>query len=845
MEAKQWERVEELFHAAVELEPANRAGYLSHECSDDEVLRKEVESLIAASEEVPTFIGSPALSLGMRVLSSITEFMPGQTIGHYKIIRLLGKGGMGKVYLAQDCMLERQVALKFVVGGLGNEDQLMKEARAIAKIDNPNICGVHGLEKIGEQSFIVMPYVEGETLASRLLREPPSLDHALDFAEQTVSALSAAHLHGVIHRDVKPQNIVVTPEGQIKVLDFGLAKFVLRSLGIGKPGVGIDETTQVGIVIGTIAYMSPEQIRGDKLDARSDVFSFGIVLYEMLGGRNPFVRDTNEETLVAIQEEEPPWLAGVPENLASIVRRCLAKDRTERFETTTDLLAAIRAVGEQRRLGYWQAFRRHRHFSKFAVAALAFLICVIAASGFVYSRLSKEHTLAVVPITNLSADPNLDYLTSGLSRNLYEKFSYLPRFKVSLPTAVPSNQTEDLVRAGRELNVESVLYGELLKQDDSLLLRVRVLNTADGKLSFNHTFSVDPTNMFGLQDDVTRGVTAALGVWLIGDERKLLTKRQTDNQQALEAYTRGRHYWGLKRDRENLQTAIRFFGQAIDLDPAFAKAYTGRADCYVLMSNVLYGPLSTKDAMDRARADARQALEIDPSLPEAHTSMGTIRFRYDWDWPEAEKEFELAIDLNPEYAPAHFWYSNLLAVMGRFDESIKEGEKARSLDPYSPTSAMNYGRALYYARRYDESERFFRKMLEENPEYPQVLHMMAYVLLQQGEIDEAITMLEKLYSKSPYHAAAALGYAYGKAGKYDDARRMLHFLEQSPDPLPPHERAIVLIGMGETDDAFKLLEMSYQDRFAGLIFLRTDPLYDSLRADRRNAALAQRIGLDY
>jgi len=857
MEAEQWLRIEELFHAASELPAEDRVVFLRAECAGNEVLLQEVESLIAASEGGNSFFEQPALSLGMKVLSNGTKAtLTGQSIGHYKVLQLLGEGGMGAVYLAEDCTLERNVALKFIAPGLVDDDwaknQLIKEARAVAKLENPNICAVHGIEEVGDFNFIVMQYVEGDTLASLLCKGALELDQALYFAEQIAGALAAAHLRGIIHRDVKPQNIAVNPEGQIKVLDFGLAKFTRQQQNVKLLEGKLDQTIDLGLVVGTVAYMSPEQTEGSELDCRSDIFSFGIVLHEMLRGKNPFLRETLEETILAIRTEPPPQLPPyVPKDLAEIAGHCLQKDPEQRLESGEQLVSAIRGLRKKRERRHSLAYYRdvlwnHQHFRLYAAAALTLLVILIAGGVHTYSKITKVHTLAVLPILNQSGDPNKDYLSEGLTRNLFDKFSYLPRLKVKLPTVIPSRQNEHMVQLGRELRAEAVLTGELFKQGESLLLRLTMFNTANGTATWEQTFNLDSANMFALQDEVTGKVTSALGLWLIGGEKNLLAKRQTNSQKALEAYTRGRYYWGLKRDRQNIQTAIQFFDQAIDLDPAFAKAYAGRSDCYVLMSNVLYGPLSTKDAMDKARADARQALEIDPALSEAHTSMGTIRFRHDWDWQEAEKEFKLAIDLDPEYAPARYGYANLLASMHRFDEAILQSQSARSSDPHSRISAMNFGRALYYSRRFDEAAGHFAKLLEASPRYAQGLHMMGLVQIQQGNYSNAITTLETLHAKDPLHTAAALGYAYGKAGKHTDALAILKELESfdtEQSPLPPLEKALVHIGLGNRDKAFHFLELAYQDRFANLTFLTTDPLYDDLRTDPRFVDLARRIGL--
>jgi eukaryotic-like serine/threonine-protein kinase len=848
----EWQQIEELFHATLAIDPQERAAYLDRECGDA-TLRREVESLIAASEHQEVFMETPALSLGLRVMADASnQVLVGQVIGHYKILKPIGSGGMGDVYLAEDCTLERQVALKFLSRGLVDDTwanaQFMREAKAIAQLENPNICAIHGLEQIGDHSFIIMQYVEGETLDSLLTAGPLEVDQALNFAEQIASALAAAHLRGIIHRDIKTQNIIVTPEGQIKVLDFGLAKFIKPEHGIDSAGAPLYQT-QLGVVVGTVAYMSPEQTRGEELDCRSDIFGLGIVMQEMITGRNPFLRLTHEQTMAAIREYEPsPLPPSTPEFLVTIVRRCLDKKREHRFQSTEDLLDALSAGHGKPLLSateYLKTLPSRKHFTRYAIAAAVFLAFMLMTGVFVFSKVSRVHTLAIVPISNQSTDPKYDYLSAGLTRNLFDKFSYLPRFKVKLPTVVGGNQTEEIVRIGRELKVEAVLVGEIQKQGQSLSLRVRVINTADGTSSLDQLFSVDPNNIFVLQDEVANRVTSALGVWFVGNEKLLLTRRQTNNQEALNAYMYGRHYWSLKRNRTNIQTAIEFFDRAIELDPAFAKAYSGRADCHVLLSNVLYGPISTKDAMDKARFDARKAIEIDPTLPEAHTSLGSVRFKYDWRWQDAEEEFRQAIKLDPEYAPTHYEYANLLSLLKRSDEAIKEAEIARDLDPHSPLAGMNYGRTLYYARRYDDAFLHFQSSLQRKPDYPQFVYLMSLVLLQQQQYKGAIELLEKLHEIDPLFADAPLGYAYAKSGRVADAERILAELDKFSERMAvtPQEKAIVYIGLGKRDEAFDLLEQAYQQRFANLIYLTTDPLFDDLRSDKRFGDLALRMNL--
>jgi serine/threonine-protein kinase len=857
MDTSDWQRVEEVFHEASKLGAGERGAYLTEACRGDEPLRREVESLVEALDEVPDFIEQPVLRLGMKVLSSSpAESLMGRLVSHYKVIRLLGKGGMGEVYLAEDQKLERPVALKFLGNHfLGDEwakEQLIQEARAIAKLENPNICGVYGVEEANGCNFIVMQYVEGETLAAMMRHGPLQPERVLDIARQIASALSAAHARGIVHRDIKPQNIVVMADGTVKVLDFGIAKLAQKKPASARGGAASDQAPELGIVVGTVAYMSPEQARGGALDCRSDIFSYGVVLYEMLSGRNPFLREVEELTIAAITEEKPPPLTGLPPkisgDLGRIVRRCLEKENEHRYETAEQLLNELCAL--QKRQGPVSAtllqapgppkWSRLRYYA----AALAALLVVAALTQY---KLSKIHTLAVLPIVNESGDPNVDYVSEGLTQNLIDKLSYFHTLHVKPPTvvAVYGKRGVDPVQAGRELKADMVFVGELVKPDGSLLLRARVVSTADGTQSWERTFNVQGVSMVVLQDTLARAVVSSMALWLVGDEENLLSKHDTDNQEALRSYMLGRYYWSRKRDHENIKKAISLFEQAIELDPLYAKAYAGLADSYVVTSSVAYGPESSKDAMNRARAAAKEALNIDPGLCEAHTSLGIVELRYEWNWGGAEREFQDAILLNPDYAPAHYWYANLLAVLNRPDESLRESKIAEELDPFSPISSMNYGRALYYARRYDEAARYFGGILENSPDDTKALYMLGLVLLQKRRYQEGIETLQKLHSLDPLFADAPLGYAYGKAGRRGEALGVLRELEDlsAGTRVPPEEKAIVYIGLNERDEAFKLLDEAYQERFAGLINFTTEPLFDDLRSDPRFAELARRIGL--
>ena len=754
---------------------------------------------------------------------------------------------MGEVYLAEDAVLDRHVALKFLVTGLFDDlsakDQLIREARAVAKLEHPNICAVYGLESIGDHDFIVMPYIEGETLDSLLQANPPDLDRLLDLSEQIATALAAAHSRGIIHRDIKPQNILIDKDGRPKILDFGLAKFVARTALPALVDKG-PTVSQIGLVPGTVAYMSPEQTRGEKVDCATDIFSFGILLHQLVTGNHPFLRETREATLAAIASDEPrPLPDQTPRKLKEITRKCLDKSVTARYATGEDLVSDLRELRHEREHATRTAW--HKQFRLLAIAATVIVAVILISGGIIWRRATRVHTLAILPIANDSGDSSKNYLTVGLTRTLFDQLSGLSRLKVILPTVVSGAASDSAVRAGNDLHVEAVLEGAMVNDNGNLRLRLRMINTADGKLKWEQSFDLQSLDTIALQNTVGANVTSGLGMWVMGADRKLLARHETDSQEALYAYMRGRHYYSL-RDPENVRTAVKNFDQAVSLDPAFAEAYAGRADCTVLMVNVLYGPQPASAILEKAIYDAKQALEINPTLAEAHNSMGIANLRYYWNWQEAEAQFRNAIELQPDYAPAHYWYGNLLLLERRFDEGIQEAEIARSLDPYAPISELNYARALYLARRFNDAEAFIRNSIQRNPDYEPYLHQLSYILFQQQRFDDAIPLLEQIYAKRPLYAAATLGYAYAKAGRKSDAQRMLDFLDQSNTaarPTPPFEKMIIYFGLGDNDAAFNYLDKSYNDRFANIPFMTVDPLYDPIRSDPRFTQLAERLHL--
>jgi serine/threonine protein kinase/TolB-like protein/Flp pilus assembly protein TadD len=857
VELKDWERLENLFHEALLVEAPRRDAFLSEACSDSEALRSEVESLISAYERDQGFLEQPAISLGWKLLSDRPqESLAGQSIGQYKVVRLLGAGGAGQVYLAEDDRLERPVALKFlasrVADGEWGREQLTKEARAVAKLEHPNICAVHGIEEIDGHRFIVMQYVEGETLSSVLHNDPPDTRRALSLAEQMAGALASAHARGIIHRDIKPQNVVVTPGGVAKILDFGLAKLTRQPQDVASGDGDLNRTIQLGLIVGTIAYMSPEQSQGDELDCRSDIFSFGIVLYEMLAGVNPFRRDSGEETIAAIREYEPPPLAiptcDILPELDRLVGKCLEKTRERRYQTTDELLRDLRRLRErlEGKARVEESPERRKRRRLYALTALALVLLLAASVAFVYRRLNRVRTLAVLHVATEVGDSDWADVGMGLSRSLSYRLSRLSRLQVKTPkeASIAESRSDELALAGRELGVDALMVNRIERRGDALFLRASLLNASDGTRLWEEEFPTSKTDLTTLLNRVTQSVASRMNLQLNREDREFLAKRQTKDPEALELYLRGENYLN-KRDQTNVRKAIDCFSQAIERDWVFAEAHAGLAESYLLLTTVAYGPEKTSDVIAMARASARQALKSDPTLSEAHTALGIINLRYEWNWQEAEKELREAIELNPDYAPAHYWYSSLLIVLRRNDEAIAQSEVARELEPFSPIMQMNVGRAFYYARRYEEAAERLSATLEKDENNTSARYMQALVYLARGKYAEGIDMLEKLYSLRPLYAAAPLGYAYGKAGREAEALAVLDRLDElSKDrPVPAQERAIIYIGLNNKDKAFMYLEEAYRERFSSLNSLTTEPLFDDLRSDPRYADLARRLNL--
>ncbi len=768
--------------------------------------------------------------------------LAGRRVGAYRLVSRIGAGGMGEVYLARDEKLDRPVALKLLAPHLATDAERLRrfrqEAHAASSLNHPNILVIHDFGELDGRPFMVTEFVEGETLRQRLEKGPLPIRDTVEIAIQVAGALAAAHAKGIVHRDIKPDNVMVRPDGYVKVLDFGLAKLAAA------PPVDADAkhmslVTQPGIVMGTPRYMSPEQARGLELEAPTDVWSVGVMLYEMIAGRPPFDGATSTDVLAAILHAEPVpidrWAPNVPRDLARIVATALAKNPMMRLPSGRELHQALTSVKAEMdsgaRAGRPSAGRT-------------------PSSGSTRARRKGGaiDSLAVLPFVNASGDPDTEYFSDGVTESIIESLSTIPKLRVMARSATfrYKGRDEDPLAIGRELHVRAVLAGRLVQRGDHLMISLELVDVDEGWRLGGAQYDAPLADVFNLQETIATEVSDKLRLKLTGVERTRLARRHTQSVAAYQAYLRGRYAWN-RRVEAGFRQAIKYFEEAIDADPTYALAYVGLADCYALLGIAEYGAMPPREAMPKAKSAALKALEIDDRLAEAHTSLAHVLGFYQWDWTAAEREFTRAIELNPRYHFAHHWYAIFLAAMRRFDEAIASELRALEIEPLSLVVNKNVGTIYYYARQYDRAFEQYRKALELDPDFARTHFFlgMAYEVTERP--DRALEEYRRGLSLSGGSVVVhcTLACALAEAGRIAEAREILDDLTARgrEQYVPAFNLALIRLGLGEVDRAFEYLERAYDERSSWLVSLTIEPLLDRIRDDPRFANLVRRVGL--
>ena len=803
---------------------------------------------------------------------------------------------MGEVYLAQDTKLDRKVALKILPADVAAHPDRMKrfvqEAKAASALNHPNIITIHEIDETDSGHFIATEFIDGQTLRERIRSAPLKLTEVLDVSAQVSSALAAAHAAGIIHRDIKPDNIMLRRDGILKVLDFGLAKLTERlppELVDTEAPTRAAIHTEPHVVMGTALYMSPEQARGLQLDARTDIFSLGVLIYEMVAGRLPFEGSNTSEIIASILSDKEPlplarYAREVPAELERIVEKALRKDREQRYQTVKDLLLDLR--GLKHRLEFAAELERStppqidamkagtseqmpvqtlgqpapretssaehsvreiKRQKTAAVVALIVLVTLAAIVYFYFGRSNKSvaggseiNSIAILPFVNVNANADAEYLSDGLTDSLINSLSQAPRLKVIARSSVFSykGKETDPQTVGRALNVQGVVTGRITQRGENLSISVELTDARDKSHIWGDQYNRKISDLLAVQGEISSKISNELRLKLTGEEQKRVAKHYTDNVEAYQLYLKGRHFAD-QFNEEGFKKAVEHFNQAIEKDPNYALAYAGLAENYWVASAESLPP---REAIPKAREAAVKALKIDEQLAEAHTLLAVVLALYDYDFPGGEREFKRAIELNPNSASAHQWYGYYLAGLARADEAFGEIKRAQELDPLSLIINGELGMPFYFTRQYDRAINEFKKALEIDPNIGLTRVFLSWTYVQKGMYEEAIAMLSKPESDHPW-IIAALAQNYSLSGKRAEAQKMIDRLNEQAKHkyVTAYTVAKLYLGLGDKEQALRWLEKSYENREDGFIWINTDPAWDGLRSEPRFQDLARRV----
>ena len=863
-----WENLKEIFDATVGLAPAERAAYMDRVCDGNDSLRQAVQSLINSHEETTNFVDKPAYQAAAEMLLDTINFTPGQQIAHYKILSKIGEGGMGQVYLAEDTKLIRRVSLKFLSPNFTQEPEGVRrfeqEARAVSALNHPNILTIHEIGDADGRRFIATEFIQGQTLRDRL-RSGINIADAIEIACQVASALVAAHRVNIVHRDIKPENIMIrNDDGLVKVLDFGLAKITTcppRSVaGDAEHATTVIANTTPGLVMGTVAYMSPEQARGEVVDDRSDIWSLGVVLYEIVAGCSPFMAGTSNEIISGILSKQaaPPlsrFASDTPAALVTIIEKAVTKDKDQRYQTSKDFFSDLKRltssaerpvdqVNSQKssadtgpvvpvlvrfvRAGFGWAGRSGLH-KVTAVLAIAVAVTLVAAAVFwkqpaeprnVTVAAGEIRTIAVLPLADLSGDATQEYFADGMTDELITELAKLGDVQVISRASVMrfKNSTIPISEIARQLGADAVLTGSVVRAGDRARITVQLIRATTDRHLWAESYERDLKDVLVLQREIALDVGQQISARVAGQPRLAERGRQVDPA-AYEAYLKGRYY-STKATPETITQALDFFNEAIRISPFYPEAQAQIADCHLALGG-WYAVRERNDALAKARVAVTEALRQDESLPEAHVVLGHLSQEYEWDWTVAEREFRRAIELNPSYSAAHLGLAKHLLLVGNLDEVPREVERARSADPLSLGDVGLGAWILEYSGQHQQAVERMNTVIQMDPNIPVTQFLFGLVYMDHGELAKAADQFRTAIRMYPSFAKfkAHLAFVLARSGDQQQARNLLDELVQSRN-IVSFDVALVMAGLGQKEEAIDWLEKAYRERSIEMIYLR-------------------------
>ena len=873
MTPQHWQQVKQILQSVLEYPLNERDAFLDQACASDPALRSEVESLISSHEQVGDSIESMAGGLAAQMLAEDrSRCFIGREIGHYKILSHIGTGGMGDVFLAQDLRLDRCVALKLPPGEFAQDQarlrRFQREARAVSALNHPNILTIHEVGQVDSLNFIAAEFIEGETLRAHIQRGKLEIREAVGIAIQIASALAAAHKAGIIHRDVKPENIMLRDDGIVKVLDFGLAKLTQHqpsNTDTEAPTLG-GLTTDPGTRMGTVNYMSPEQARGLEVDECTDIFSLGVLIYEMITGRRPFDGDTSSDVIAALlTKQSSPMVShanGVPAELERIVRKCLEKVCENRYRSAEELLNDLEHLRQDIDSGAAVALIQTRQARRWPFQTrplIGFLILgalIVAVAIYLRefsgaragtppemkSPVASVDSIAVLPLLEAGTRPDTDYLSDAFIDGLIRSLSHIPNLKVIARASVVryKNQVVDARAVGRDLGVSAVLTGRLVQRGDGLSISVELMDARNDSHLWGARYDRKLTDLLSIQQEISREISEKLHLRLTSEKRDQVANHAEDAE-AYQLYLKGLSFLE-RNDEASIQRAREYFQQALGKDPDYALAYTGLADTYIDQRN--------EANARQAKESVMKALEIDGSLGEAHISLASILWHSEWDFAGAEREFRRGIELNPGYASAHHDYSHYLMTIGRVEESLAESKRYLDLDPLSPPGNVHMGWYYLTVRQYEQAIHWEQKALAMDTNFRNARFQLGEAFYHKGMFDEAVDEYLKagVLSGAPPKLIETLSEAYAKLNITGFLKRWLSEEKQSKARLIPffprsHMVAKLYGRLGAKNRAMECIEKAFENRDLVVDALVTEPDFDGLRSDQRFASLLRRVGL--